>query len=1226
MAAPPFELTFPDNQIPLEKTITYNDSTGSTLRTISKQWKNQYELSSESTTLDNASTSQIAYSYGLGAQITEEDEYDFGSGGAPGSLLRKKITNYQAFSAIPFFPSLPSILDRPCQTIVYDSSGTNRVAETDYFYDGTTSSTPCATPTTQTLPGTGSYTGHDETLYGTSASVPRGNLTKVIKLCLQAAPACSSGNPTATFTYDETGQVTSATDPNGNTTQYSYADNYSVGTAPGNTNAFMTQITQPPANGVAHTEKFAYGYADGQLRSSQDQNDINAGRPGTTYLYNDPFARPTQINYPDGGETTISYNDAPPSPSVTTSRLMNTSNQFVTSTATTDGLGHVVKALLSTDPDCASGDRTDTTYDGLGRVFTVSNPYCTTSDPTYGLTTTTYDALGRPTQVTHSDGSTILTTYTGRATQVQDEGNGTQRVSRISQTDGLGRLASLCEVASGPFIAGGGSSASSLIGQNGSPAACGQDIAATGFLTTYQYSALDDLTQVNQGTMAPRTFVYDSLSRLMSTSNPESGTVTYTYDANGNLILKAAPAPNQTGSATLTTTHVYDALNRQTQKSYSDGTTTAVSYFYDVDPSGRTRQNAVGRMTEWSSITCLSMLYDYDPVGRVTSRYAYQPSNCSSGHPITNTYDLLGNTLSQADGNFHTSSYTYNTAGRLTGVTDSQTTSPTTLLSGVHYNALGQIVSATTGYGEVESYSYDNRGREKSSTITFNNNPVYSFNITSFAPNGDVLAATDSSNGNWTYSYDAFNRLVGSNQNNGAAVFNYVYDRFGNRWQQNGPHTFTATFTGNNPSNPANNNRIDGYTYDAAGNLMNDGTHTYTYDAENRLTKVDAGNTAIYTYDGEGHRASKDDTGTVNSGGNTPDPSGTTDFVYDKQGHLVHTEAPNSNTGWRGEVFAGNRHLATYSGGLVFDHADWLGTERNRDFPNPNNTQLPSNQNLTSLPFGDWLDISLGLTSETTPLNFTGQYHDFESDLDYFGARYYASTTGRFTSADWSASPEPVPYADFGNPQSLNLYSYVKNNPLNLTDPDGHCWVIFKFSEHLCNFVDYGLWKNDKELQSAIDSDREWLKDNFVSGGGYEAADVGNLNNREVWTLYNNVWLAAANGNVATPDDQYANAGAYIVNASFEKLQHIYDKHASDFGLSGPKNREQLAALDQKLKAEVADPTTQHIQGSYRGQQATIHVTQFQNAIVTDASGNVVAGFKLSAQQLNNVISGGRLN
>jgi predicted RNA binding protein with dsRBD fold (UPF0201 family) len=83
--------------------------------------------------------------------------------------------------------------------------------------------------------------------------------------------------------------------------------------------------------------------------------------------------------------------------------------------------------------------------------------------------------------------------------------------------------------------------------------------------------------------------------------------------------------------------------------------------------------------------------------------------------------------------------------------------------------------------------------------------------------------------------------------------------------------------------------------------------------------------------------------------------------------------------------------------------------------------------------------------------------------------------------------------------------------------------------------------------------------------------------------------------------------GAFVLNIGFDKLQHIYDKHASDFGLSGPKNKTQLQALDKELKKEVADAATQHIQGQNRGQQATIHVAKFQNAIVTDANSNVVA-------------------
>jgi RHS repeat-associated protein len=71
------------------------------------------------------------------------------------------------------------------------------------------------------------------------------------------------------------------------------------------------------------------------------------------------------------------------------------------------------------------------------------------------------------------------------------------------------------------------------------------------------------------------------------------------------------------------------------------------------------------------------------------------------------------------------------------------------------------------------------------------------------------------------------------------------------------------------------------------------------------------------------------------------------------------------------------------------------------------------------------------------PSRYTGKERDTESGNDYFGARYYASTMGRFMSPDWSAKVEPVPYAKLGNPQSMNLYSYVWNNPLSRNDPDG---------------------------------------------------------------------------------------------------------------------------------------------------------------------------------------------
>ena len=81
---------------------------------------------------------------------------------------------------------------------------------------------------------------------------------------------------------------------------------------------------------------------------------------------------------------------------------------------------------------------------------------------------------------------------------------------------------------------------------------------------------------------------------------------------------------------------------------------------------------------------------------------------------------------------------------------------------------------------------------------------------------------------------------------------------------------------------------------------------------------------------------------------------------------------------------------------------------------------------------------------------FTGKERDSESGLDMFGARYYGSSLGRFMTPDWSSAATTVPYADFDNPQSLNLYSYTRNNPTTLRDPNGHCTKNGSVHGRLC--------------------------------------------------------------------------------------------------------------------------------------------------------------------------------
>lgn len=69
---------------------------------------------------------------------------------------------------------------------------------------------------------------------------------------------------------------------------------------------------------------------------------------------------------------------------------------------------------------------------------------------------------------------------------------------------------------------------------------------------------------------------------------------------------------------------------------------------------------------------------------------------------------------------------------------------------------------------------------------------------------------------------------------------------------------------------------------------------------------------------------------------------------------------------------------------------------------------------------------------------FTGKELDDETGLYNYGARYYSPALGRFMTPDWSRKPVPVPYANLKDPQTLNLYAYVRNNPVSLPDLDGH--------------------------------------------------------------------------------------------------------------------------------------------------------------------------------------------
>jgi RHS repeat-associated protein len=289
---------------------------------------------------------------------------------------------------------------------------------------------------------------------------------------------------------------------------------------------------------------------------------------------------------------------------------------------------------------------------------------------------------------------------------------------------------------------------------------------------------------------------------------------------------------------------------------------------------------------------------------------------------------------------------------------------------------------------------------------------------------------------NQTFTYDLLNRLT-SAQNAGtdctAKVLpnkteywgnNYGYDAWGNMLSKAitkcGAENLLVTADAHNWIHASG---APDYQYDAAGNMTYDATASlsYTFDQENRLTGA---NGYTYTYDGDGNRVRKSNGNTAASGtlywDMTPGVVAETDLAGTTKSEYVFFDGErvarrDGATGTGGVFYYFSDHLKTAS--VITDSAGVIKAES--DY----------------YPWGGELQF---VNNDTNDYKFTGKKRDIETGLDYFGARYYSNGLGRWVSADWSAVPVPVPYADFEEPQSLNQYSYVRNIPTVKVDPDGH--------------------------------------------------------------------------------------------------------------------------------------------------------------------------------------------
>ena len=736
----------------------------------------------------------------------------------------------------------------------------------------------------------------------------------------------------------------------------------------------------------------------------------------------------------------------------------------------------------------------DTKYDGLSRVAEVSNPYWVTSLTTPPTTQsiwtiTSYDALGRVLTVTPPDSAVTTTSYSGNLTTVTDPGG----KARQTQTDALGQLSQAVEAPGG-----------------------------LAYPTTYGYDTLGNLTSVTQGVQT-RTFAYDSLSRLVTATNPESGTLQYEYDANGNLT-------KRTDCLGTITQYYYDGLNRVCSRTYAEGlgvsATPDVTLTYDGVGTGA---NSLGRLSTVANSVSSTLYSGYDPVGRVSGSTqltdgqarAFVYTYDRAGHMVTQQYPS-GRTVSSAfdsggraswtRGNFAIYSYQFDyDAGQLTksfrlgnGLYEQRRYNNRLQLRQI---GLGQYLSAGTDLttGECNrlllGYQFgapgQNNGNVSQQTITF---PGKSYTE--------------------DYTYDTLNRLF-TVAESGSSNWNqtFTYDRYGNL-TQTGDGVFYSSV-----AYDANTNRVLSYVipgfgtlnvdHDCAGNIKQ-GT-TYTYDAENRVTSYE---TTTYAYDGEGRRIKK-------VGGGV-----TSVYAYDAEGRLAaeySTAAPSpASTLYLTADHLGSTRIVTDNYGVVSRH----------DYRPFGQELLASGSN----PRRSASDL-YGL--ESIRQKFTGKERDSESGLDFFGARYYWNSAGRFTSVDpynpIVDSRNAEAFREYlAQPQNWNRYAYVWNSPLKFIDPNGEAVYLVTYTtgnlqgdEEFCKVAETRA--NDIRRSKGFDPKKDTVIVRGVETKSDFALAVGYANSlQDKWGKVAEVSLVSHSGSLDGPIFQWQSPFAGAQQAQFE--------------------------------------------------------------------------------------------
>jgi RHS repeat-associated protein len=641
-------------------------------------------------------------------------------------------------------------------------------------------------------------------------------------------------------------------------------------------------------------------------------------------------------------------------------------------------------------------------YDRLGRVVQAN---VRGFGGNYTYTQTNYDNLGRVASASQSEFNsppTQYTTYTydnlGRVLTATAPGN------RVTSTVYNGLTTTVTFTAPNTQT-----QTKSTVKNSQGKVVSSTDAAGT---MSYVYDAIGNLVQVTDPFSNVSTMTYNIRGLKTAMHDPDMGNWSYIYDALGQL-------KSQTDAKIKTISMTYDKLGRMLTRVLpnSEGTST---WTYDTATKG------IGKLASVTNPNA-NETYTYDSLGRLSTATT---SISGVTYTVTTAYDAYSrvDTVTYPETGFALKHvYDPYSFGFLQEVKNASTNASYWKINTGGVDAMNRILSETYGSNLIGTHAYDSVTGDLTAIKTGVSGNLISVQNEAYGFDGvgNLLSRSwwdGTATRNETFGYDNLNRLKTVT---GPVAKTYNYDTIGNITFKSDVGNYTYPTSGSSSVRPHAVSATSGgavttsFTYDANGNMLTGNGKTVTYTSFNKAKTIQKGSTtSTLTYDASFNRLVKSNA------------SGSTVYI----GKLYERNTSGTTVTQKHYVYAGNNIIGVYSKVNTTTSMRYFHTD------NLSSVDIITNETggvVQRLSYDAWGkrrnangSDAASITAQATR-GFTAHEHDDEVTLINMNAREYDPIIARFISPD-SIVPGAL------NSQAYNRYSYALNDPVSYTDPTGH--------------------------------------------------------------------------------------------------------------------------------------------------------------------------------------------